>query len=161
MIPTRRATPADVEAINAVVERAYATYVERMGRRPAPMDVDYETELREREGWVAVVEGRVVGVLVVHAGRDHLFVHNIAVDPGFQGQGLGRALLELAERRAAELELNELRLLTNELMTENRAMYAHLGWEETDVRSERGYRRVYLRKRLGDCVAAAAPRREE
>lgn len=160
MIRTRRATPADADAIKALVEAAYAPYVERIGLRPAPMDVDYEVELTERDGWVAVVEGRVVGVLVVAVERDHLFVHNIAVDPAFQGQGLGRELLELAEQRTAELHLDELRLLTNELMTENRAMYAHLGWEETEVRSERGYRRVYFRKRLGESVAASAPHEE-
>lgn len=160
MISTRRATPADADAIKALVEKAYAPYVDRLGLRPAPMDVDYEVELTERDGWVAVVEGRVVGVLVVDAEGDHLFVHNIAVDPALQGQGLGRELLDLAERRAGELHIDELRLLTNELMTENRAMYAHLGWEETEVRAERGYRRVYFRKQIGDSVAATAPHEE-
>jgi ribosomal protein S18 acetylase RimI-like enzyme len=157
VIRTRRASPADAPAVGALVERAYATYAERMGFRPAPMDVDYETELRGREGWLALADGDVVGVLVVHADPDHLFVHNVAVDADFQGsRGLGKALLELAERRAAELGLSEIRLVTNELMTENRAIYAHLGWEETEVRSEHGYRRVYFRKRLADRAATPA-----
>lgn len=160
MIEARPATPADARAIQSLVEIAYAGYVERMGRRPVPMDVDYALEIAEREVWVLPREGRIVGVLVVHAEPDHLFVHNVAVDPALQGRGLGKALLELAEQRARELGLDELRLLTNELMIENRALYAHLGWEETDVRSEHGYRRVYFRKRLADSVAAA-PRHEE
>jgi N-acetylglutamate synthase-like GNAT family acetyltransferase len=152
----RRATPADTDAIASLVESAYAGYVERIGRRPSPMDVDYATEMAEREVWVMPREGRVAGILVVQAEPDHLFVHNIAVDPAVQRQGLGKALLELAERRAAELDLGELRLLTNELMTENRAIYTHLGWEETEVRLERGYRRVYFRKRLRDPIGSEA-----
>jgi N-acetylglutamate synthase-like GNAT family acetyltransferase len=161
VIEARRATPGDADAIAALVEAAYAGYVERIGRRPAPMDTDYATEIAEREVWVVPGEIGIVGVLVVHAEPNHLFVHNIAVDPALQGHGLGASLLELAERRAAELGLRELRLLTNELMTENRAMYAHLGWEETEVRAEHGYRRVYFRKRLAEPLATAVTRCEE
>jgi N-acetylglutamate synthase-like GNAT family acetyltransferase len=160
LIDVRRATPADARAIESLVELAYARYVERMGMRPAPMDVDYAVEIAEREVWVAPRERPPVGVLVVHPEADHLFVHNVAVDPAQQGRGLGKALLGLAERRAEELGLCELRLLTNELMTENRAIYAHLGWEETEVRSEHGYRRAYFRKRLGDAMEACAIRCE-
>jgi N-acetylglutamate synthase-like GNAT family acetyltransferase len=156
VIRTRRATPADAEAIGALVEAAYASYVERMGRRPAPMDVDYAVEVAEREVWVVPGEGGLAGVLVIQVEPDHLFVHNVAVAPGLQGRGLGKALLELAERRAADIGLRELRLLTNELMTENRAIYSHLGWEETEVRAEHGYRRVYFRKRLSLPLAAEA-----
>ena len=155
MIRARRATTADAEPITALVEKAYAHYVERLGRRPAPMDVDYVTEIRDREVWIIPGDTELEGVLVVRPERDHLFVHNIAVDPALQGHGLGKALLELAEARARELGVTELRLLTNELMTENRALYADLGWQESDVRSEHGYRRVYFRKRLYGPVRAS------
>src|SRR3954447_1602939 len=144
----RRAVPEDAPAITELVQAAYAGYVERIGLRPAPMDVDYVDEIATREIWVLPGVGRLDAVLVVHAEADHLFVHNIAVLAERQGEGLGRALLEFAERRAAELGLPELRLLTNELMTENRAMYEHLGWEEIEQRAEHGYSRVYVRKRL-------------
>jgi hypothetical protein len=33
-------------------------------------------------------------------------------------------------------------------MTENIRMYEHLGYEETDRRTEEGYDRVYMRKTL-------------
>jgi hypothetical protein len=38
---------------------------------------------------------------------------------------------------------------THELMVENQAIYARLGYEETDRRVEDGFARVFLRKRLG------------
>ena len=145
----RRATPEDVAAIDALVEAAYAHYVARIGLRPAPMDADHAAEVARGEVWVLPGEGADVdGVVVLRVERDHIFVDNIAVAPERQREGVGRMLLELAERRAAEHGLAELRLLTNERMTENRAIYEHLGWEETERRVERGYARVYFRKRL-------------
>jgi ribosomal protein S18 acetylase RimI-like enzyme len=50
--------------------------------------------------------GRVVGVLFVSTradyftGRPHAHVEVLALDPGSQGQGLGRQLMEEAERWA-------------------------------------------------------------
>ena len=76
-------------------------------------------------------------------------VENVAVHPDHQGRGLGRRLLDFAEAEARAAGLPELRLYTNEAMTENLALYRHFGHEEVDRRAEHGYRRVFLRKRLG------------
>jgi len=91
----------------------------------------------------------LVGVIVLRRETDHLFVDNVAVAPAAQGTGLGRALLAHAESRAVELDLGELRLLTHELMTENRAVYAALGWEHLDPPADEKLRRVYFRKAVG------------
>jgi N-acetylglutamate synthase-like GNAT family acetyltransferase len=114
--------------------------------RPAPMDADYGAAIAANEVWVVASGERLVGVLVLRPEADHLFVDNVAVEPEEQGSGIGGALLEQAEARAVELGVPELRLLTHELMTENRAMYAHLGWEETERRIEGKFARVYFRK---------------
>jgi len=87
-------------------------------------------------------------VIVLIPGDDHLLVENVAVDPAMQGRGLGRELMAFAERRAAELELPELRLYTNQLMTENLALYPALGYTETGRRVEDGFARVYFSKRI-------------
>jgi GNAT superfamily N-acetyltransferase len=70
------------------------------------------------------------------------------VHPGSQGTGLGRLLMDFAERRAILLGLTRLSLYTNEVMTENLAIYTHLGYREVDRHTEDGYRRVYLEKLL-------------
>ncbi|KAK8022427.1 hypothetical protein PG993_013194 [Apiospora rasikravindrae] len=51
-----RATQDHVPAIRAMVQAAYAKYVERIGRPPAPMLADYERILEEgkQEVWVLV-----------------------------------------------------------------------------------------------------------
>ncbi len=142
----RPAEPADAAAIEALVHAAYRVYVDELGLRPAPMKADQANEIEAKEVWVAEEDGAVVGVVVARAEADHVFIDNVAVAPAAQGRGHARALLERVERHAGELGIGELRLLTNVRMNSNRAMYAHLGWTETETRSEHGYRRVYLSK---------------
>lgn len=113
------------------------------------MDADYAHEIATNEVWVAESENGMVGAIVFRWEPDHVFVDNVAVDPERQGGGIGRMLLEHAEGRAIEEGVDELQLLTHELMTQNRSMYGHLGWEETERRDEEGFSRVYFRKRLG------------
>ncbi len=153
MAGIRPATPADVEAIRACVRAAYAPYVERMDREPAPMTADYAALVAQ--GVVVVLEddAGLAGVLVSFPQGDHYFVENVAVAPERHGRGLGRVLLEHAEDEARRAGLPELRLYTNEVMTENLVMYPHLGWEETERRVEDGFRRVYFRKPVGDAPA--------
>lgn len=42
--------------------------------------------------------------------------------------------------------LNRLSLYTNEVMTENLAIYSRLGYREVDRREAEGYRRVFMEK---------------
>ena len=143
----RRADRADVPLLREIVERAYTPYIERIGRRPAPMDDDYDAKTRRGEVFVAD-DGAVVGVIVLIERPDHLLVENVAVDTARQGTGVGRTLLAYAEEHAAALHLRELRLYTNEAMTENLAFYPRLGYRETGRRIEDGFCRVYYSKRL-------------
>jgi hypothetical protein len=54
----------------------------------------------------------------------------------------------LAEDRARSLGLPEIRLYTNEAMTENLAYYPPHGYTETHRAQQDGFHRVYFRKRL-------------
>jgi GNAT superfamily N-acetyltransferase len=144
----RPAEPADLPAIERIVHDAYEPYVERIGRRPAPMDDDYADKVRGGSTFVAESGGGVVGLVVLVAHPDHLLVENVAVDPRHHGHGVGRALLDFAEAHARALGLAELRLYTNAAMTANLSMYPHVGYVETGRRRERGFERVYFRKRL-------------
>jgi ribosomal protein S18 acetylase RimI-like enzyme len=144
----RPAIAGDVPAIEALVRDAYAMYVPRIGCQPAPVTADHAGLVAAGQTSVAVVEGEVAGVIVLIPGDDHLLVENVAVAPAMQGRGLGRGLMAFAERRAAELDLPELRLYTNQLMTENLALYPALGYTETARRVEDGFARVYFSKRI-------------
>jgi ribosomal protein S18 acetylase RimI-like enzyme len=152
-VEIRQATEDDLPAVVDLVERAYEPWIERIGRRPAPMDSDYAALIGAGEVHLLDDGGRTVGLVIVRDLGDHLVIDNVAVDPDHQGRGHGRALLAFAERRAAELGLTELRLYTNALMTENIALYRRLGWRDYDRHSERGFMRVYFRKQLATPAA--------
>ena len=142
----RRATAADLPAIKAIIAAAYAKYLTRMDKRPAPMFRDYGPSVEDGTTWVA--GSPVVAVLTLYPREDHLLVENVAIHPDAQGRGLGRALMEFAEQEATRGGFTRMALVTHEAMTENQAIYARLGYTEVDRRAEDGYRRIYMEKPL-------------
>jgi ribosomal protein S18 acetylase RimI-like enzyme len=144
----RRATAADRPQVERCVAEAYAKWVPLIGRRPAPMDADYATHIAREEVSILEDEGHTVGVVVLIEEPDHLLIENVAVFPEFQGRGHGHRLLEFAEQSARAAGYREVRLYTNVKMTENIALYARVGYEETERRVEVGYSRVFMSKRL-------------
>lgn len=144
----RPATPDDAAAVAALVERAYAPWVAVIGRRPAPMDDDYVARCRAGQVFCLEGDGALLGILVLEDGGDHLWLDNVAVEPAAKGRGLGRQLLAFAEAEARRRGLPELRLLTHQKMLSNIALYARLGYAETDRRVEDGFARVFMTKRI-------------
>jgi GNAT superfamily N-acetyltransferase len=65
-----------------------------------------------------------------------------------QGRGIGGRLLALAEDHTRRHGLHEVRLYTNEAMTENLAYYPRRGYVESHRAEQDGFRRVFFRKRV-------------
>ena len=145
----RPARPDEAQWARALVRRAYALYVPRMGQEPAPMLADYGALIEAREVWLLEHDGQAAALIVLRPDGNALFVENIAVDPEAQRKGHGRMLLAFAEREARRLALTAIRLYTNAAMTENLSYYPRLGFREIDRREEEGYKRVFFEKRLG------------
>jgi N-acetylglutamate synthase-like GNAT family acetyltransferase len=144
----RRATGDDVDAIKGLITESFGKYVERIGKPPAPMLADYAGLLDTSRIWVLERRDAVIAVLVTQHHGDHLLLDTVAVAPGAQGGGHGRRLLERAERDATEQGLSEVRLVTNEAMTENLVFYPRHGYRETGRAIQDGYRRVFFSKSL-------------
>jgi ribosomal protein S18 acetylase RimI-like enzyme len=142
----RRATVDDLPAIKAVIDAAYTKYLARMPKPPGPMLRDYGPSVAQGTTWVT--GSPVTAVITLYPGDDHLLIENVAVHPSAQGRGLGRALMGFAEQEAARLGFTRVTLYTHEVMTENQAIYARLGYTEVERRAEDGYRRIYMEKRL-------------
>jgi ribosomal protein S18 acetylase RimI-like enzyme len=146
----RKATPDDANRIRAIARAAYSKYVARIGREPAPMVADFATLIAAGSTVVAEHRDVIKGYMIGWPEADAYFIDNIAVDPDHQGQGLGRYLIEYAAAQAKRLQLSAVRLYTNVAMTENLAMYAHIGFVETHRATEHGFERAYLRWSLDD-----------
>jgi len=147
-IEPRPATTTDAAGIGECVRAAYCHYIERIGKPPGPMLDDYAEVVRNHRTYVIDDDGQIAGVLVLMDKEGGLLLDNVAVLPQRQGEGIGRRLVEHAESEARRLGHRHLDLYTHELMTENIAMYARYGYKEVDRRTERGFPRVYMRKRL-------------
>ncbi|WP_158743374.1 GNAT family N-acetyltransferase [Acidisphaera sp. L21] len=144
----RPATRDDLQAVETIVRAAYSHYVARIGRQPGPMLDDYGALIEQGLVRVAEHEGAVQGVLVLVPEEGAMLLDNVAVSPDAQGLGLGRRMLEFAERAARAAGYRSITLYTNEAMVENIGLYSRIGYVETHRAVEKGLRRVYMAKPL-------------
>ena len=144
----RLANPGDFDSVRSCAEEAYALYVPRMAKKPAPMVADFKAQIEAGHVYVIEAGGSVAGFIVLYRRGDHIHVENVAIFPARQRQGLGRALLSFAEAEAKRRDISAIELYTNIKMTENLEFYPQLGYVEIDRREEQGFSRVFYRKQL-------------
>lgn len=149
-MPIRRARPEDADTLSDIARAAYAIYLPRMDREPAPMLQDFPAAISA--GRVDVLRdpaGETVHGYIVHFVRDgDWFIENVAVHPDRQGSGAGARLLAHAEEAACAGGCDSIHLYTNAAMTENLGFYKRHGYRRVDRRREDGFDRVYFVKRL-------------
>jgi ribosomal protein S18 acetylase RimI-like enzyme len=150
-VDTLRLRPAlrdDAEAVRDLVRTAYAKWVPVIGREPMPMQADYAVAVVENDFDLLCDGDIIVGVLETIHKPDHLWIENIAVHPDRQGQGLGRRLLQWAERRAEVAGTGELRLVTNEAFAANIKLYQKVGYMIDRTEPFKGGTAVYMSKQI-------------
>lgn len=115
-ITFRRATAADVQAIEALQQVAYARNRRLLGVEPLPLQADYADILARMEVWLAEERGRLIGVLILEPRVDDMLIWSIAAAPDAQKQGLGQIMLDAAEVHARQLGLKTMRLNTGAVL---------------------------------------------
>jgi GNAT superfamily N-acetyltransferase len=143
----RPAAPGELGPIHELVGEAYRGYVSAIGFRAPPMDVDYGAAVARGEVFVAEDES-IVGLIVLVEHPHHLLIENVAVYPREQGKGVGRALLDFAERRAQTKGLPRIRLYTHERMARNLLIYARRGYQHDRKPPGDDSPRVFLSKEV-------------
>ncbi len=145
----RPARPDDAPGIRACARQAYARYIPRIGREPAPMLADFPAQIAAGKVRVAEsADGALLGFIVFFPEAGQMFLENVAILPQAAGRGIGRALIGFCEETARARGLDAVQLYTNEKMTENLALYPRLGYGEVARRTEDGFNRVYFEKTL-------------
>jgi GNAT superfamily N-acetyltransferase len=105
--------------------------------------------------WVAVNEHDIlVGFLSAEAIAEHeLHIHEMSVSEAFQGQGIGRALLEATIEWAVTHRLAALTLTTFRDVPWNAPFYSRLGFEVLSTSSLSARLAMLLQKEVEDGFA--------
>ena len=114
---------------------------------------------QEETLFVATDAGQLVGCAFARLERDCVYVGKVAVRPGWQGQGLGRRLMQAVECHALQTGRSVLELETRIELVENHATFAALGFVRTAEHAHAGYDRptyVTMQKSLRAPVTSPA-----
>ena len=144
----RKATAADLAAIKSCARAAYAKYIDRIGREPAPMIADFAAQIRSEFVHVAVCNNTIAGYVVFYRDNHCVHLENVAVVPEYCGRGIGGLLINFVEQSTQHMGVDAVELYTNEAMTENLNMYPALGYVEIDRKLQDGFNRVFFRKTI-------------
>ena len=143
-----KANHSELDQVEACAIAAYTRYIERIGKAPAPMVADFAASIENEDLYVIKAAEEICGFVVFYALDNHIHLENVALDPRFQGRGLGMRLIEFVEQRARADGYARVELYTNAKMTENLGLYPRLGYQQFDRRVEDGFDRVYFEKTL-------------
>ncbi len=130
-IKIRRMTPADIAAVVAIDTAA--------GILQPWSPNAYARELLKATtfAWVAEVDGRLAGSLTMWDVAGEGEIANVAVHPDFWRQGIGRALMQTALEKAAELGFERVMLEVRASNEPAQSLYRAFGFVEDGIR--RGY----------------------
>jgi GNAT superfamily N-acetyltransferase len=155
---------SDVRQVTDLLHRAYQELDEMGFRYLASFQDEEMTRRRAGRGscFVAVLDGQIVGTITLYDSaetkgcrwydrEDVTHFGQFAVDPAHRSHGLGSALMNLVERRAAGLGARELALSTAEGADHLIRFYERRGYREV-ARVDWGinYNSVILSKTLSD-----------
>ncbi|WP_420584130.1 GNAT family N-acetyltransferase [Ruegeria sp.] len=126
------AVPADARAIKDCIAAAYSKVRESIDDLP-DVTAGIPQEIAENQVVLAWTGADLGGVIIYAQSNGAMKVINLAVSPKAQGQGIAGKLLKRAEDAARQAECTHMELRTHRQMQDTRAIYAHLGWRETEV----------------------------
>ena len=122
----RRMHPADLGAV-ADLEKSLYEFPWSLGNFRDSVEAGYDC-------WVACDGDQVIGYAILMVAMDEAHLLNIAVAPGRQNQGIGRAFLEfmLGVAREARCEIVYLEVRPSNLAA--RHLYRQMGFQQIAIR---------------------------
>jgi len=145
VIPRRADPQEDWGAVLALIHDAFAymdgvidppSSINRLGAAVITAQADIG------EVWLIGENGAPLACVFMTYEEDALYLGKIAVAQSAQGQGLARALVEVAHERARAMKYRRLRLQSRIELTTNHATFRRLGFEETAKTRHPGFERV-------------------
>ena len=142
------------DEVLSLIMRAFA-YMDGVIDPPSSAHLLTAETLREKSrqgtGFLALLNGRIVGCVFALERADDFYVGKLAVAPDMQGQGIGKRLMQAAEDLALSRGKGALVLQTRIELCANHAAFARLGFREIERTAHAGYNRptsITMRKEL-------------
>src|SRR5690606_38594007 len=140
-----RRIPADFEQTAELLAMIRCAFAYMDGRIDPPSSIHRLTETALQHkcaaeiGILASVDGRIAGCVFIAERDDHFYLGKLAVDPEFQGRGIGGRLVAEAERIAGECGKPIIELQTRVELEANHAAFARMGFSEVGRTAHDGY----------------------
>lgn len=130
-IRVRPITDADRGPLYSLHRRAMYDYVAATWGWDEDVQREFWTRTAHDGVVVIEIDGQIAGFLDVAHHADHVDIVNIELDPAFQGQGTGRAIIQGLIDDAGRAGL-DVRLQVLKVNPRARALYQRLGFEHDD-----------------------------
>lgn len=142
MTPHRAIAPYDWGLILQLIQTEFG-YMDGQIDPPSSMTaLTVESiALQALTGEVWAIGKPPIAVMFLTAKPDVLYIGKLAVSAGHQGQGMARALVEQAARRARAMGLAALELQTRIELTRNHAVFLALGFVQVAQTAHPGFDR--------------------
>ena len=145
-IAVRRAAVdfADWEAVRTLIHDAFASMAGRVDPPSSALRLTPQSMAADAANGallLAWLGNTMAGCVFVRPKQDALYIGKLAVRPGLQGSGIGKALVGAARAEALTLGLKALELQTRIELTENHAAFARMGFVKTAETAHPGYAR--------------------
>lgn len=154
-IAIRKARPDDADAVAAITRAAFRQFAHRVyppfrAHSQTPAHVRYEMEVEKFVYGLAIVDGRMAGLVRYRLRPGYMHVSRLAVLPDFRGHGVGRRLMAWAEDEAYRLKVRVLRGEVRTVLKDVLQYYLDIGYKVVGYASLRGVRRclTLIEKRL-------------
>jgi ribosomal protein S18 acetylase RimI-like enzyme len=106
---------------------------------------------KDEAGFAAVIDDELAGCVFIKEKDDRFYLGKLAVAPAFEGQGIGRKLVEKAEQLAVACGKPVMELQTRIELTRNHAVFEKLGYRKVAETAHPGFTRttsVTMRKEI-------------
>jgi ribosomal protein S18 acetylase RimI-like enzyme len=141
-IVLREAVEDELPAALAVLHAAFEEY--RAWLDP-PSGVHRETVeslrryLERGHLTLALLDNQIVGCVLYHAEKDHVYFGRLSVLPAYRNRGIAHMLIDHVEACARDLDLPRVRLSVRMAQPHNRAYYERIGYRFHEARAHTGY----------------------
>lgn len=142
------------DALLSLIMRAFAP-MDGVIDPPSSAHLLNAENLKQKAGqetvFLAMKDDRIVGCVFAAERPDDFYVGKLAVASGFQGQGIGKQLMQAVEALARSRNKPAIELQTRIELIANHATFARLGFRETERTAHKGYDRptsITMRKVL-------------